>query len=137
MERIIPSRKKAVEYGRHTAQLTARNNARITACVLTTLGCLSLITPLAYASTDYEEDKLDIIILQNTSYDECAYSGAVVLEVKYQLNTQAFANMVLKGSEDGSNFYQILSKESEEGRGSRLLKFNAEPCLQAIELTFE
>lgn len=50
----------------------------------------------------------------------------MVLEVSYQLNTHEIADMVLKGSEDWVNYHQTLIIETEEGRGSLLLKFTAE-----------
>jgi len=128
VKKVICSKRDARAFTRHSFYVIP---------TLTLLMGLTLLAPTAYASADNEEDNIDIFVLYNTSFDECAYSGEVVLEVKYHLNTQEVADMVLNGTEDGVNYHQILTVTTEAGRGSRLLKFNAAPCLQAIEVTFE
>ncbi len=132
MEKIINSGTNMMKCTQNSID---KRYVRATAYVLASLTCLTLLTPMAYADND--EDKVNIKVLQNRSYDGCAYSGDVVIQVKYKLKTKALANMVLQGSEDGINFYQILSKEIESGRGSSLLKFHTESCLQDIQITFE
>lgn len=90
------------------------------------------------ADDDENKDKIKIKkVLQNTFYDDCHYSGEVVLEVKYKLKSQEINNIVLEGSLDSVDYFQILTKEVEKGKGRSNLVFDAGDCLQAVRVSFE
>lgn len=104
------------------------------ALFLMLLAFLILHSPSVIANNDKVEVKK---ILQNTFFNKCYYSGEVVLEVEYKLMSEEVGNILLEGTLDSVNYFQILTKEIDKGKGRSNLVFDAGECLQAIRISFE
>ncbi len=82
--------------------------------------------------------KPKVKILENTSYEECLYSGNVAIEVKYKkrhfADNAETGHIILKTTQDGINYFKLLSKEVEAGRGSTILTFDAGECTRDIKV---
>lgn len=90
------------------------------------------------ASEDSQTDEIKKVwVLENISYANCLYSGDVVVQVSYRIQSQDMAFIVVEGTEDGTTFFPFARKEVEKGEGASLLQFTAGDCLADIRVVTE
>jgi hypothetical protein len=73
-------------------------------------------------------------VLQNTSYEGCAYSGEVAISVDYSLHSAGFGELLVSGIQDGQGI-TLKQMEIEAGHGSTLVMFELNDCLDNIKVT--
>lgn len=112
-------------------------NREITMKKLNILGgiILALAHVTAFAVDNVIEDKIEVEVLENVSYDGCPYSGEVTIQVNFSIVTLDRGRLNLSTSYDSVNFSEIDSVELEGQRGNHLFSFNAGECLQAIQVS--
>jgi len=78
-------------------------------------------------------------VLENTSYDDCLYSGNAAIKVRYKkkhFHTDR-ARLVVLASLDGLSHLELYSREVEAGRGRSVLNFEAGECVKNLKVELD
>ena len=97
---------------------------------------LSFAMNQVYAS---DVNNMRFKVLENTSYDDCLYSGNAAIKVRYKkkhFHTDR-ARLVVLASLDGLSHLELYSREVEAGRGRSVLNFEAGECVKNLKVELD
>ena len=95
----------------------------------------AMISISAQAKNNKDKNKLTFDVLQNTTFNDCLYSGDVVLDARYKLHQADSGQLIVEQSIDGQNYTTVLTEELDGRRGSLLLNFDAGDCSKDVRLS--